>query len=230
MSKLRLNDEDYDTGDTDGDGRIEFGEFPEEHITLEHEPPRPSSSPGDHRQGGKGSGWDEGGTSSSKQPKAEKSPSGVSGGNPTVPQVPSSGSNRARSNPASRAPVLVGPPQHALGYSSARARYRQGTGGDVFVDVHALDFSGLGNSGWDREGKKAFTFKSRDFLVHGTVTIKRVDDRHFSVEPDTYNNDPKPGFSIRNILTFGNRMYHGDGAPFRFVFVGEREFDDLGAP
>jgi hypothetical protein len=232
------------TGATPNKEPIVIEEFPDELISLEptevpEVPPTGEGGWGGHDGGdggrpglgdarpglGEGSLPQSGTSGASGQASAPTA--GGSGGSPFVPQVPPSGSSRGLPLAPQHASRFVGPPQRAFDYFSARDKYRNGGGGDVLIDIHTLDFSGLENSGWSQEGTKTFTFKSIDFLVHGTVTVRKTGPNHFSVDPETYNNDLKPGLSIRNVLTFGNRLAHGRGSPFRFVFVGERRFDDL---
>jgi hypothetical protein len=104
-------------------------------------------------------------------------------------------------------------------------RLRNGKGAPVTVDADKLDLSALRVSDFPRGPGSVEPFalpRWRDFIVHGTVSVRLNPNSTVSILPDRFNFDLKPWSThfTRNVYTVALRVYVGSGTPFPVHFRG----------
>ncbi|GBD24755.1 hypothetical protein HRbin30_00068 [bacterium HR30] len=119
-------------------------------------------------------------------------------------------------------------PENGDGYltlGEAKWQWRYGEGQPITVDADKLDLSGLRASNFPRGVGSTTKFtlpRWKDFMVHGTITVKLEPNGVVSITPDKFNFDMKPwkGYWLRNLQTVALRLYVGSGKEFDIFFRG----------
>jgi hypothetical protein len=119
-------------------------------------------------------------------------------------------------------------PENGDGYltlGEAKWQWENGKGAPVTVDADKLDLSALRVSDFPRGPGSVEPFalpRWRDFIVHGTVSVRLNPNSTVSILPDRFNFDLKPWSThfTRNVYTVALRVYVGSGTPFPVHFRG----------
>ncbi len=148
-----------------------------------------------------------------------------------VGAMPTSGAGRRRSSGVSKSWKDPSRPDAdgELTFFEAYDWWKNGNKEPLTVDVNKLNLSKVTHADFNSDGVAGINLASNHYagldqgLVYGGITLEKTGVNTFRVKPDTYNFEMHSWSSktaLRNVQTFGARILHGSGQPFKINFDG----------